>query len=92
MVWKIEYLQSAQKEARKIDPQARKRIKKYLEHVVALEDPRQVGKALKGGLSNLWRYRIGDYRVICELRDDVLIVLVVTIGHRKNVYKKNKIE
>ena len=53
-----------------------------------LDDPRQLGKPLKGQHSELWRYRVGDYRVVCDLRDEVLVVLVVRIGHRKEVYEK----
>ncbi len=51
-----------------------------------LEDPRRLGKALKGEHKGLWRYRIGAYRVICDIRDDELIVLAIDIGHRKNIY------
>ena len=70
-----------------MDPQIRKRIRSYLEHRVAsLEDPRQLGKPLTGHLSELWRYRVGNYRVICEVRDSTLVVLVVRIAHRKEAY------
>jgi mRNA interferase RelE/StbE len=73
---------------RKIDPAARQRIREYLEQRVAnLSDPRQLGKPLKGELASLWRYRVGDYRLIYELRDEVLVVLVVRIGHRREVYR-----
>jgi mRNA interferase RelE/StbE len=73
---------------RKIDPAARQRIREYLEQRVAnLSDPRQLGNPLKGELASLWRYRVGDYRLICELRDEVLVVLVVRIGHRREVYR-----
>lgn len=51
-----------------------------------LEDPRRFGKALKGDHKGLWSYRIGAYRVICDIRDDELIVLAIDIGHRKNIY------
>jgi len=54
--------------------------------MAALDDPRELGKPLKGGLSQLWRYRFGDFRVICELHDDALVVLVIRIGHRRDVY------
>jgi len=88
MTWTIEYIKSAQKAVKKIDPQIRKRIKKYLENRVAtLEDPRQLGKSLTGQLSELWRYRVGDHRVICEIQDEKLVVLVVRIGHRKKIYR-----
>ncbi len=51
-----------------------------------MHDPRTLGKPLKGRFSELWRYRVGDYRVVCELRDELLVVLVVRIGHRRGVY------
>ena len=88
MTWRIEYARSTQKDVQKLDRKARQRIRQYLEERVAqLDDPRHLGKPLKGRLSELWRYRVGDYRVICELRDEALVVLVVRIGHRKEVYE-----
>ncbi|WP_163578161.1 type II toxin-antitoxin system RelE family toxin [Halomonas faecis] len=87
MTWSIEYLASARKSFRKLDPQQRRRIRAYLEErVLSLPDPRQLGKPLKGELAQLWRYRVGDYRIICQLNDDRLVVLVVRAAHRKNVY------
>ncbi len=63
------------------------RIIDYLENKVAqLDEPRQFGKALQGQLANLWRYRIGDYRVIVEIQDSELIIQVIKIGHRKDIY------
>jgi len=89
MSWKIEYLKSIQKEVRKIDRGVQKKIREYLENKVAnLDDPRDIGKPLKGNLAELWRYRVGDYRVICEIQDKTITVLVIHIGHRKKVYKK----
>jgi mRNA interferase RelE/StbE len=87
-MWKIRYLRSARKDAKKIDPHIREKIRGYLEQRVAsLDDPRQLGEPLKGQLAKLWRYRIGDYRIICEFRNNELIVIVIRIGHRRNVYK-----
>ncbi|MEQ5802009.1 type II toxin-antitoxin system RelE/ParE family toxin [Halomonas sp. H10-9-1] len=87
MSWRIEYLASAAKGFRKIAPQQRQRIRAFLEQrVVALEHPRQLGKPLKGELTELWRYRVGDYRVICQIQDDRLVVLVVRAAHRKDIY------
>lgn len=87
MVWRIEYAKSVQKSVHRIDHPTRRRIRAYLEERVAgLDNPRRLGKALKGRCSDLWRYRVGDYRVICEIRDAALVVLVVRIGHRKEVY------
>lgn len=84
--WTIEFKQSAVKELKKIDKISQKRIIKFLESTVYLESPRLRGKALKGGHKDLWRYRIGNYRVICDLEDEKLVVLVVRVGHRKDVY------
>lgn len=88
MTWRIEYARSAQKASRNLDHQIRQRIRRYLEERVAnLEDPRQLGKPLRGRFAELWRYRVGNHRVVCELRDEVLVVLVIRIGHRKEVYE-----
>ena len=88
MAWTIEFAPRVEKDLRKIGPQAARRILDYLRNRVAvLDDPRQLGQPLKGQFAELWRYRIGDYRVVCELRDEVLVVLVLRIGHRKAVYR-----
>ncbi|ROO30830.1 type II toxin-antitoxin system RelE family toxin [Salinisphaera japonica] len=88
MNWTIEYARSVTKAVRKMDPPTRQRIKDFLEHrVAALTDPREIGDPLKGELAGLWRYRVGDYRIICEIREETLIVLVVRIGHRRAVYR-----
>ena len=89
MAWQINYTADAVKQLKKLDRREAKLIRDYLRHrVEVLDDPRLLGKALKGNLSALWRYRIGNYRVMCELQDDVLIVLVVRLGHRKGIYCK----
>ena len=88
MAWTIEYARSARKSVEKLDPQARKNIRRYLEERIAgMDDPRTSGKALHGLLGGLWRYRVGDYRIVCEIQDQRLIVLVLTVGHRRNVYQ-----
>ncbi len=88
MAWTIEFDPRVEKDLRRIGPQAARRILDYLrDRVAVLEDPRQLGQPLKGPLVALWRYRVGDYRVVCELRDEVLVVLVLRIGHRKAVYR-----
>ena len=86
LVWKIEMTGEAEKELARIDKPAAKRIIRYLRELVSV-DPRSSGKSLRGDLSGLWRYRIGDYRVICELYDEKVSVLVIRIGHRKDVYR-----
>ena len=88
MAWTIEYAASVQKPVAKLDPQTRKRIRSFLEEKIAsLDDPRSQGKALTGPLSGLWRYRVGDYRVVCDIIDRRLVVLVVKIDHRSSVYR-----
>ena len=54
--------------------------------IAVAADPRQLGKPLKGELGEFWRYRVGDYRILCEIRDDELVILAATIGHRREVY------
>ena len=88
MAWTIEYTETAKKQLRKLDKPSARHIVDYLDTRIAqLNDPRSSGKALVGPLGGLWRYRVGDYRVICEIRDDVLITLVVQIGNRHEVYR-----
>lgn len=88
MAWSVELSESASRELDKLDSPQRKRILKFLrERVARLEDPRSVGKALRGSrLGEFWRYRVGDYRLICRIEDDRLVVLVLRVGHRREVY------
>lgn len=89
MNWKISYAQSAMQLLRKLDRAMAVRILKYMDERVAVQDdPRRLGKALSGPLSDLWRYRVGDCRIICDIQDSELYVLVVRIGNRKDVYRK----
>ncbi|MGV1870708.1 type II toxin-antitoxin system RelE family toxin [Agrobacterium rosae] len=89
MTWTIDYNSDVQKTLKKIDPQTRNRIRSYLhERIATLDDPRQTGQALQGSeLGNYWRYRVGDYRILCDIQDNKLVVLVIEIGHRKEVYR-----
>ena len=90
MKWKIEYLQSVVKQVKKLDPGTRKRIRNFLENRLAdREDPRQLGKALQGR-DEIWRYRVGDYRILCQIIDQEIVVLVIDIDHRSVVYRKNE--
>ena len=89
MVWRIEFEASAKKELSKLDKQAARRILAFLrERVARLENPRTLGAALKGPrFGEFWKYRIGDYRVIAHIEDELLLILVVRIGDRKEVYR-----
>jgi mRNA interferase RelE/StbE len=89
LAWTIEFDEAAVKRLRKLTPQDARRIRDFLrDRVLPLPDPRQTGKALRGGLlGTLWRYRVGDFRILCDLQDERSVVLVVEIGHRKEVYR-----
>lgn len=88
MAWKINYSNKALKELKKLDKIQAKRILDYMDYQIApLADPRILGKQLKGNIKNLWRYRVGNYRILCEIQDKELIIFVVTLGHRKYIYK-----
>lgn len=88
MLWTIEYTKTAENQLRKLDRQIATRILDYLDDKIApFENPRTRGKALSGSLGELWRYRVGDYRVICEIQDNVMRILVVEAGHRRQIYK-----
>jgi mRNA interferase RelE/StbE len=89
MAWKIELDPAAERELDKLDPQHAKRILKFLDKRVAvLKDPRSIGEALTGSrLGDLWKYRVGDYRIISSIDDKAVLILVVKIGDRKEVYR-----
>ncbi len=87
MAWRIDLTQSARDSLAKLDPSVAKRIVSFLRTRIApAADPRALGKALRGPLRDYWRYRVGDYRLICDIQDQVLRVLVVAVGNRKDVY------
>lgn len=89
MGWRIEILDEAMQDLSKLDKPIARRIMTFLrERIAGLEDPRSLGHALRGAhLGELWKYRIGDYRIIARLEDDRLCVLVVKVGHRSQVYR-----
>lgn len=88
MAWSIEYADTAREQLRKLDRSLARRIVDYLdERIAGPDDPRRMGKALSGPLGGLWRYRVGDCRVICDIQDGTLRVLVVRIGNRGTVYR-----
>ncbi|NLM00001.1 MAG: type II toxin-antitoxin system RelE/ParE family toxin [Treponema sp.] len=87
MAYSIAFESQAEKEFSKLDKTAQQNIFNYLKKLSTLENPRLLGKSLKGNFSDFWRYRVGDYRVICDIDDERILVTVVRIGHRKDVYK-----
>lgn len=88
MAWTIDVSDRAVRSLRKMDKQIARRIRDELEEIAKLDDPRSRGKALVGNLAGLWRYRVGDYRVVCDIEDGVLVILVVDVAHRREVYKR----
>ena len=88
MIWRVEFDERARRELRKLDPASQRALLRYLrERIAGGEDPRRFGKALSCELSGLWRYRVGDYRMVCRIEDELLIVLVLRVAHRREVYE-----
>lgn len=86
--WRLLYAKRVDKQLGKLDPGVRRVIIAWLDkHIDGCTDPRAHGKGLTGNLSEKWRYRVGDYRVLCEIRDHELVVLAIEIGHRRDVYR-----
>jgi mRNA interferase RelE/StbE len=87
LAWTVEISDVAQRQLRRLDYATQERILNYLnERIEGCKNPRHFGESLKSNLSGLWRYRVGDYRIICRIEEDRIVVLVLNIGHRKNIY------
>lgn len=88
MAWTIEYTATARKQLHKLDRQMAQRIDGFLaERIAKRADPREIGKQLSGPLGDLWRYRVGNYRILVDLQDERLVVQVLRIGHRRHIYR-----
>ena len=87
MQWKVEYSDSAKRQMRKLDKTVRTAIERFVHRLPDYPSPRSIGKVLKGQFSGLWRYVVDDYRLICSIHDDVLVIEVIKIGHRREIYK-----
>ena len=89
MVWAIEFDEAAKKELAKLDPQVARRLLDFLtQRVISLKDPRSFGQALKGSkLGEFWKYRVGDFRIIAKIQDQKMIILVLRIGNRREIYR-----
>lgn len=85
---RIIYSEEALKSLKKLDRPVQKLIISYMDKIALLEEPRARGKDLSANLRGFWRYRVGDYRILCEIQDEKLIICVVDIDHRKNIYKR----
>ena len=83
---RYEFSEHAKKQLLKMERPAQEQIKKYMDDISTLQDPRSRGKALKGNFADLWRYRSGDYRIICDIQDERILITILRIGNRKEVY------
>lgn len=88
MVWRIEWTEAAAKEFRKLNKSIQQDVRDYLiKRVLIADHPRLLGKALKSNLGGLWRYRMGDFRIICQIQDEQECLLVVRVAHRRKIYQ-----
>jgi mRNA interferase RelE/StbE len=88
LAWTVKLSDDAKRDLQKLDKPLQKRIASFLlDRLQTTDNPRSTGKALQGQLSGLWRYRVGDFRLLCRIEDNELIILVIEIGHRKEIYK-----
>ncbi len=86
--WRIEITRTAEKQIKKLGQAAQKAIQRFFrERLAATDNPRQWGKPLRGEKHDLWRYRVGDHRLICDIQDEKVVVLVLEVGHRKDIYR-----
>ena len=85
-MWTLNFSAKAAKLFNKLDKPIQRQLAAEIDKILSLDDPRQLGKSLTGELSGLWRYRAGDYRIVCEIQDNVLMILVVRVAHRKDIY------
>lgn len=88
MTWTIRISETARRQLKKLDRSTAQTLLRYMNRLlVEAEHPRKRGKALTANLTGLWRYRVGDYRLICDIQDGELVVLVLQIAHRREVYR-----
>ena len=87
-MWRIEITRTAERQMIKVDRPAQRSIQRFLrDRLTPADDPRQWGRPLHGEKRGLWRYRVGDYRLICDIQDEKITALVLEVGHRKDVYR-----
>jgi mRNA interferase RelE/StbE len=87
-VWRVEFDRAAVRDLRKLGVDDERRVLRYLrDRIAGSEDPRRFGHALTGDRKGLWRYRVGDIRIVAAIEDDRFMVLVITVGHRREVYR-----
>ncbi|NME35775.1 type II toxin-antitoxin system RelE/ParE family toxin [Fusobacterium perfoetens] len=88
MVYKVEFSIEAANYIKKMDNSTRTTLLKWInKNLINCEDPRIHGKSLTGNKKGIWRYRVGNYRVLCDIQDEILTILVLEVGHRNKIYK-----
>ncbi|SHJ90290.1 mRNA interferase RelE/StbE [Dethiosulfatibacter aminovorans DSM 17477] len=88
MKYNVEYTKNALKQLKKLDRQTTSFILSFIEkRLIGCDNPRQFGKALQGNMNDKWRYRVGDYRILAKIEDERVIITVIEIGHRRDIYK-----
>ncbi len=91
MAWTVEISGFAEKQLRKLDRPVQQRLLDWLDdRIEGCKNPRHFGEPLRGNLTGLWRYRVGDFRIICEIQEQRLVVLALAIGHRRQIYLRQK--
>lgn len=86
--WSLEFTDRANKDFKKLDAETYRKVNAFIEkNLLQTSNPRALGKPLSGNLKEFWRYRVGNYRLICEIIDNKMIIIMMKIDHRKNVYK-----
>lgn len=89
MGWTVSVSDIAERQLRKLDRPIQRRILDWLDdRIEGCKNPRHFGEPLKGDLAGLWRYRVGDYRILCDIRDQEVVVLVLSVGHRRRIYQR----
>lgn len=90
MTWRVELSEQVRRQLKQLDPGQRTRIERFMiDRLATAEDPRRFGHSLQATLAGLWRYRIGDYRLICRIEDARCVVLALALGHRREVYREH---
>ncbi|WP_019868307.1 type II toxin-antitoxin system RelE family toxin [Methylovulum miyakonense] len=87
MTWTVKVDDKAAKILKSLDKPQKQRLEAFIDGLQTTGNPRACGKALQGQLAGYWRYRVGDYRIICQIKDGELLILAIEIGHRKGIYR-----
>jgi mRNA interferase RelE/StbE len=87
MTWTVKVDDKAAKVLKSLDKPQKQRLEAFIDGLKTTGNPRATGKALQGQLAGYWRYRVSDYRLICQIKDGELLILVIEIGHRKDIYR-----